>query len=196
MPEAEGKKWTTKFINDLPDAAFAIILPGGKKDEEGKTVPRSLRLLPHHGPDVKDPNEDSSVDIPHLRNALARVSQMKTKLTDAQRKKARAHLEAHAKRLLKTRKKAALEKIRAALAPEPVASYGNTFHLLTFTISRGSEEKEYFCEAMIERSVYDADSRPQSERESKAWWFTAPNVEKAIDTLTSLLKENAKQFLQ
>ncbi|MGC8896607.1 MAG: hypothetical protein ACP5LB_07605, partial [Candidatus Bathyarchaeia archaeon] len=40
--------WTRKYINDLPNSAFAIILPGGEKDSEGKTVPRSLRKFPHH----------------------------------------------------------------------------------------------------------------------------------------------------
>ena len=34
---------STKSINDLPDSDFAYIEPGGKKDGEGKTVPRSLR---------------------------------------------------------------------------------------------------------------------------------------------------------
>jgi len=31
-------EWTTKYINDLPDSAFAFIALGGKKDSEGKTV--------------------------------------------------------------------------------------------------------------------------------------------------------------
>ena len=41
MPEIEGRE-----LDQLPDSSFAIILPGGRKDEEGKTVPRQLRLLP------------------------------------------------------------------------------------------------------------------------------------------------------
>ena len=54
---------TSGSINDLPDAAFAYIEPGGKKDAGGKTTPRSLRHYPVH-------------DIAHARNALARASQM------------------------------------------------------------------------------------------------------------------------
>jgi len=92
---AKTGRWTRKYINDLPDSAFAIILPGGKKDEEGKTVPRSLRKLPY-----KD--HTGKVDIPHLRNALARVNQPKTGLTPEQRKKAKALLEKVAKKYLKT----------------------------------------------------------------------------------------------
>lgn len=30
----------------LPDSSFALIKDGGRKDHEGKTIPRSLRLLP------------------------------------------------------------------------------------------------------------------------------------------------------
>ena len=63
-------KWTRKYINDLPDSAFLYIAPGGEKDSEGKTKPRSLRYFPY-----KDKN--GNVDLPHLRNALARIPQSK-----------------------------------------------------------------------------------------------------------------------
>ena len=33
--------------NRLPDSSFAIILPGGRKDATGRTVPRTLRKLPY-----------------------------------------------------------------------------------------------------------------------------------------------------
>lgn len=49
-------------INDLPDSAFAHIEPGGKKDAQGKTIPRSLRHFPVH-------------DEAHARNALSRAPQ-------------------------------------------------------------------------------------------------------------------------
>jgi len=42
-------EWTTEYKNDLPDSAFLVILPGGSKDEDGKTVPRDLRKLPVKG---------------------------------------------------------------------------------------------------------------------------------------------------
>lgn len=53
---------SAKAINDLPDSAFAYIEPGGKKDDQGKTTPRSKRHFPIH-------------DAAHVRNALARASQ-------------------------------------------------------------------------------------------------------------------------
>ena len=72
-PELMGielSKWRAKSVNDLPDSAFIVILRGGKKDKEGKTVPRSLRLLPYK-------NADGKLDKAHIRNALARVNQVK-----------------------------------------------------------------------------------------------------------------------
>jgi len=80
-------EWDTAYVNDLPDSAFAVILPGGEKDESGRTVPRSLRKLPHH-------DASGSVDLPHLRNALSRESQ--ADMTAEQHDAAHEHLEAHA----------------------------------------------------------------------------------------------------
>lgn len=108
MAKAEGAKWTRAFINNLPDAAFAVIEPGGKKDADGKTVPRRLRHLPHHNGSVKSPTENTSVDPAHLRNALARAPQMK--IAENLRRRAIAHLEAHAREVLKTRREQASER--------------------------------------------------------------------------------------
>jgi hypothetical protein len=65
---SEAAVWTRAFIDDLPDSAFLYVESGGKKDGEGKTVPRSLRHFPY---------KDSSgkTDLPHLRNAIARIPQ-------------------------------------------------------------------------------------------------------------------------
>lgn len=60
--------WSTSYVNSLPDDAFLYIKPGGKKDSDGKTVPRDNRMFPY-----KDANGD--VDLPHLRNAAARIPQ-------------------------------------------------------------------------------------------------------------------------
>jgi len=96
--EADDKAtWTRAYINDLPNSAFLYVEPGGEKDEEGKTVPRSLRHLPY-----KD--SGGSVDLPHLRNALSRLGQAVTGkgwLTEALRKR----LQAKAQRILKASQK-------------------------------------------------------------------------------------------
>ncbi|KKL96557.1 hypothetical protein LCGC14_1843270, partial [marine sediment metagenome] len=82
---------SARQINRLPDSAFAVILPGGEKDEGGRTKPRSLRKLPFK-------RADGSVDKPRLRNALARLSQ--TDLTSSQRASAKRKLDAAAKEAL------------------------------------------------------------------------------------------------
>jgi hypothetical protein len=64
-PEAPGvakAEMSTGSVNDLDDDQFGYIEPGGKKDEQGKTTPRSLRHFPLN-------------DAPHVRNALSRAPQ-------------------------------------------------------------------------------------------------------------------------
>ena len=62
LKQMKSAVMSTKKKNDLPDSDFAYIEPGGKKDSEGKTTPRSLRHLPIN-------------DAAHVRNALARLNQ-------------------------------------------------------------------------------------------------------------------------
>jgi hypothetical protein len=62
----ENKQWTTAYKNRLPDSAFLWVGPGGEKDEQNRTHPLHLRSLPY-----KD--AQGRVDLPHLRNAIARL---------------------------------------------------------------------------------------------------------------------------
>ena len=66
----ERATWTTAYINDLPDSAFACIDAAG-------------RHYPHH-------DAGGKLDLPHLRNALSRVAQ------EATTSCGRGHLEDHA----------------------------------------------------------------------------------------------------
>lgn len=63
-----GAVWSTAYVNNLPDSSFFYIAPGGDKDEDGKTTPRTLRYFPYR-------DADGTVDMPHLRNAIARAPQ-------------------------------------------------------------------------------------------------------------------------
>jgi hypothetical protein len=85
----QAAQWTTKYMNDLPDSAFALVVKGDK-DGEGKTVPRTNRNLPHH-------DATGKVDLPHLRNAMARVTH--TSLSKEQQKQAHDHLLGHYRKL-------------------------------------------------------------------------------------------------
>jgi hypothetical protein len=64
----EKAVWSTATANDLPDSAFLYIEPGGSKDADGRTTPRTLRHFPYK-------NASGSIDLAHLRNALARIPQ-------------------------------------------------------------------------------------------------------------------------
>jgi len=100
---------TTAAYGDasFPDAAF-IIESGAEKGENGKTL-QKFRHLPHHSKAATDPNANGTVDLPHLRNALARVGQVVPvkESKESFAKKARAHLIRHAKALLKSYQDAA-----------------------------------------------------------------------------------------
>jgi hypothetical protein len=123
QPQLQERVWTRNYINNLPDSAFALILLGGEKDQENKTSPRTLRKFPHH-------NANGAIDLPHLRNALARVPQ--SNLTDEQKERALAHLRRHAKaagigefaeakRILKEQNEQGEEvgEVEFEIAPEP-----------------------------------------------------------------------------
>lgn len=90
----QAEKWTREYINSLPNAAFAVIESGYKEGEN-----KNARHLPHHTSSVKSASENSTVDISHYRNALARANQVVSVLknnSDSElRKKAVSHLEKH-----------------------------------------------------------------------------------------------------
>lgn len=65
--ELEAARWSKKYINDLPDSSFAVIEPDY---QTGVIGDKNTRHLP-----FKD--KDGKIDLPHYRNALARVNQIK-----------------------------------------------------------------------------------------------------------------------
>lgn len=124
-----AEKWDRKYINSLPNAAFAAVEKGYS---EGKN--KSARHLPHHSKGVKSATENSSVDLPHYKNALSRVNQIKsvlgTESDSSLRKKAAAHLEKH-RSVLKT-SKANFSKFELALWEECESLYlSNVLPLLS-----------------------------------------------------------------
>ena len=97
----ELAKWDTAYINSLPDAAFAVIEPDYQR---GKSKNKNARHLPHHSKEVKNGRDSKDhVDMPHLRNALARVDQIKPVTQSISKEdlvsRATSHLEKHAKDL-------------------------------------------------------------------------------------------------
>jgi len=91
----EREKWTAAYANDLPNSAFAVI----EQDYlSGKTKDKRARHLPHHAVAVKLSTENSSLDLAHYRNTLARVNQIQPVTGESKESlidRARKHLEGH-----------------------------------------------------------------------------------------------------
>jgi hypothetical protein len=107
--------WSTAFVNNLPDSAFLYVQSGGSKDKDGRTVPRTLRHFPY-----KDGS--GKVDLPHLRNAIARIPQAGSWLSAAMK----TSLQSRARRLLGGNSKAMSEGAAPAVreAYELLTEYG------------------------------------------------------------------------
>lgn len=90
VSDYEFADWSTAYKNSLPDSSFAYIEPGGHKDSEGKTEPRSLRHFPY-----KDAS--GKVDLGHVR----KITQLapKSKVPDA----IKSRVIAMAERILKSK---------------------------------------------------------------------------------------------
>lgn len=138
--------WTAKHVNDLPDSSFALIESGGEKDEEGKTKPRSLRHLPY-----KDAS--GKVDLPHLRNARARIKHLKG-ISAALIAKAQRKLDAAAKKHLKTHQEEVEMGIRAAIHAE-LSEIDGSLEDIAYAI------REAFT-AAFRRTVIDAEGYRRS----------------------------------
>ena len=87
------REWDAAYINSLPDSAFAVIEPAYLR---GETKDKRCRHLPHH-------NMNGEIDVPHLRNALARLNQIKPVTDSISRDdliaRAKRHLCAHLSQL-------------------------------------------------------------------------------------------------
>jgi competence ComEA-like helix-hairpin-helix protein len=79
VPPALAEKWSQRYIESLPDSAFAAI----EISKDG----RKIRHLPHHDP-------LGEVNIPHLKSALGRIHQVKW-IDPSNFDKAKIHLEHH-----------------------------------------------------------------------------------------------------
>jgi len=90
--DASLAAWTSAYINDLPNSSFAVI---EGCYTSGETDNKNARHLPY-----KD--KDGKVDLAHLRNALARLNQIKPVCSGSNKSslisKAKGVLEAAAKR--------------------------------------------------------------------------------------------------
>lgn len=137
-------EWTAKYVNNLPDSSFLYVAPGGKKDADGKTAPRGLRYFPY-----KD--ENGKVDLPHLRNALARIPQAKLPDNVKKRVLAKAKSVAKQNKINVGEEFADAENMRFPLSwpaiVESVLEFNRGVHDEHYTI----EEIEYYGRKLAKR---------------------------------------------
>src|SRR5260221_6910840 len=65
---APNRRWTRRYIDELPDDHFLHVEPGGVQDERGRSHPLSLRHFPFM-------NSAGHPSYAHLVNALSRIPQ-------------------------------------------------------------------------------------------------------------------------
>jgi DNA adenine methylase len=144
LAELSKAQWSRAYINDLPDDAFLYVEPGGKKDDDGKTVPRSNRHFPFR-------DRQGDVDVPHLRNALARIPQSDAPGLDAA---AKEKLQERARRLLEDAQ-TDVEKARMI----PFQQWGGSAKYARRLVERFPKHKRYvepFCGAAAVLFAKDA----------------------------------------
>lgn len=147
--ESQSAVWTTQFKNNLSDSCFLYIEPGGKKDSEGKTVPRTLRHFPY-----KD--ADGKVDLIHLKNALSRIPQ--SSLSDSIKKE----LTAKAEKILKGQK----NQGNSAMNPEEIKALQDKVADLEKQLAEAAKTLE--AKANLEATLANKDIELKALREFKA----------------------------
>ena len=81
LRKIEERIWTRQYVDNLPDSAFAAVY---------KENDRLTRKFPHH-------EANGNVDLPHLRNANARLPQ--SEIPSEYKRQAMKHLATHKKKL-------------------------------------------------------------------------------------------------
>lgn len=166
--ETEDKAtWDTAYVNDLPDSAF-LYVEDGDKDEGGRTVPRSKRHFPY-----KD--SAGKVDLPHLRNAIARIPQSNAPGLDKEK------LQERARRMLEDASKADAPDIETKVGR--VLSAKNR-ELLTKCRNEMKEAHDAL-QALLDATDPETDEEPEEDAPIEEMSHSAPQEEKAGPVVTT-----------
>lgn len=175
MQEAE---WTNEYINDLPDDAFAVISKGGQEDDKGKTTPRTLRHLPHH-------DAEGNLNLPHLRNALARLPQ--TDLGLEERAEAKRHLCFHAK------ESDIVSEVCGESPKRDESSDAVALRKQVFDLEGRLAESEKRIRAVTQKHVGFCSSVEAAIPKASVWGAWRPGSKLMVQQLLRLLRESSVQ---
>jgi hypothetical protein len=177
MQDKEAAEWDRRYVNDLPDSAFAYIEPCYKR---GDTENKNARHLPHH-------NRNGDIDLPHLRNALARVSQVKPICPDTSReemiREAREHLLRHARQ----------EKIgefREAAKEEDTMKENEENH------QASTDEASHRGEPGVETSKEASGEAAETSENAEKTTYTREEVDKMISAAVEKAKAETIEQLR
>lgn len=148
--------WSTAFVNNLPDSSFLFVEPKcGEKDNEGKTKPRSCRHFPY-----KDAS--GKIDLPRLRNAIARIPQAKITGLD------KTGLQARARRLLENTQKEQqseswLNRLKEVVVDGVKSALGiqRSQEANQFFVWKEAETGQYWWLARYSNNIRDDDNPPE-----------------------------------
>lgn len=159
--------WDTAYINDLPDSSFAVI-EGDYKT--GKTDNKNCRHLP-----FKD--KSGKIDLPHLRNALARANQVKAvsgpESDGALRSKAMSVLERYRKNLKGGKEESSIEINTIVL--EDLNDVYEFMSLLQF--EEGDRMPKEFTDAEWDMEVARIKKEAQDEFIASGKWLASETLE-------------------
>ncbi|MHA1304503.1 MAG: hypothetical protein ACTSPI_12470 [Candidatus Heimdallarchaeaceae archaeon] len=185
----DAAKWTRKFINSLPDSAFAAIEPAYPEKIQNKNA----RHLPHHNGvgDLGKDKSNANLDLPHYKNALARANQINpvsdSISAEELRAKANAHLERHkdvleaAEKEEKPEEPKATEKTQANEVQKETKPEDKTDGAETTSAETPKAEETLEPKAASQEGVKPEEEKPESTEE-------APKSEEAQDVETIVPK--------
>ena len=196
----ERAKWSKKYIDTLPDSAFAVIEPAYL---EGKTKDKNARHLPHHkgAGDLGKAVSNVNLDMSHYRNARARANQIKP-ITDSisvakLRALAKAHLKRHHKLLLKEGKvKKSIEELESEISERLIVLEKNFADIKQQYEKNFTESAETMSgiSSSVEKLAVSDEKIKALEEALKAQTDKMKSLEEDNKKLNDTLKEIAKSF--
>lgn len=168
--------WSTAYVNSLPDSSFAWIEPGGTKT--GGKTDSAHRHLPY-----KDAS--GKVDLAHVRNMLARVSQVKG-IPPA----VVSRVKALGERLLGAKNMAEIDEIDAKYMAEQ-DEYSRSDPGVVAPIYDGTEQPDPGTGHFVPRDPGDPNADPAI---SGGWRRQTPPIAMSEDVF-KFTEEQAREFM-
>ena len=199
----EGAEWTRAYINDLPNSAFAYIEPCYKR---GDTENKGARHLP-----FKDAG--GKIDLAHLRNARARVNQLKPICKDTNAKTAITEATrvlddaAEKAKMGEYKEKGGLEKEKGKMAEKDKKTFtqDDVDKTVKATVDKAIKAEQDKAKAETDKAVKaalvkkemvtkeDAENMVKAALEKERKEKESPYTKQEVDKMVKAAEENAEK---